>query len=498
MATISIDPPLGLHMVGYIRRYLPAAGYAEPLQVNALVLDNGDNRVVLCGVDNAFIQAPEVDAIRTRIGEAVGADPAGILINYNHTHCAPPGGKSGVELGAWMGGDLDERTASYIVELHEKVVSAARLAADRLEPASVVWGLGSVDISVNRREIGPDGKVVLGWRPDRLVDQQVTVLQARRPDDSVIGTMVGYGCHPVTASMDSLNYTADFPGPMRDAVRQWTGGDCLFMQGAGANVLPRVAFKDGAEAKIFGRRLGLAALEAIADRPSRPREMRRVLDGSLTPIWHYRFAEAPGEPTVLSAVEETVRFPLMPLPDVEEIRQMKEEYAAKVAEERASGTPSANLNRLLYQLNWARRTLAQLTGETVLDHALGTINAVRIGEGGIVTGPGEIFTEIGMAVKERSPATPTFYAGYTNGLITYFPTAESYAEGGYEVESGHRSAGLPSQPSPECERILVERGVRLMEKLFPEKPAYEGEGWTASGSLPTLPPETYIRPEQQT
>jgi hypothetical protein len=494
MATLSIDPPLGLHMVGYIRRYKPAAGYAEPLQVNTLVLEGGANRIVLCGVDNAFIQAPEVDAIRARISETIGADPAGILINYNHTHCAPPGGRSGVDLGAWMGGELDERVASYIVELHDKIASAAQLAAENLEPASLVWGLGSVDRSVNRREIGPDRKVVLGWRLDGLVDQQVSVLQARRPDDSVIGTMVGYGCHPVTASMDSLNYTADFPGPMRDAVRAWTGGDCLFMQGAGANVLPRVAFNGPQEAKVFGRRLALAALEAIADRPSSPRRIRRVLDGSLTPIWHYRFEKLPSEPTVLSAVEETVRFPLTPLPDVAEIRQMKEDYAAKLAEARAKEGSSANINRLLYQWNWARRTESQLSGDTVPDHAVGTISAVRIGDGGIVTGPGEIFTEIGMAVKERSPATPTFYAGYTNGLITYFPTAAAYPEGGYEVESGHRSAGLPSQPSPECERILVERGVRLIEKLFPEKPPYEGDSWTASGELPTLPPETYTRP----
>jgi hypothetical protein len=494
MATLSIDPPLGIYMIGYISRYKPAAGYDEPLQVNALVLDNGETRVVLCGVDNAFIQAPEVDVIRQRISAAIGADPAGILINYNHTHSAPPGGRSGLELGPYSGDENDERVASSIVELHEKIVSAARLAADNLEPALLVWGLGSVDLSVNRLEIGPDGKVVLGWRPDKPVDQQVTVLQARRPDDSVIGTMVGYGCHPVTAGLDSLNYTADFPGPMRDAVRTWTGGDCVFMQGAGADVLPRVAFKDALEAKRFGRRLALAALEAIADRPSGPQRITRVLKWSLASMWHYRFEKLPSEPAVLSAVEETVRFPLTPLPDVAEIRQMKEEYAAKLAEARAREGASPNVNLLLYEWKWARRTESQLTGDVVPDHAVGTISAVRIGDGGIVTGPGEIFTEIGMAVKERSPATPTFYAGYTNGLITYFPTAAAYPEGGYEVEMGHRSAGLPSQPSPECERILVERGVRLIEKLFPEKPPYSGESWTASGRLPTLPPETYTRP----
>ena len=42
----------------------------------------------------------------------------------------------------------------------------------------------------------------------------------------------------------------------------------------------------------------------------------------------------------------------------------------------------------------------------------------------MVFAPGEIFTEIGMAVKERSPAV-TLYAGDTNGLVSYFLTAVS-------------------------------------------------------------------------
>jgi hypothetical protein len=114
---------------------------------------------------------------------------------------------------------------------------------------------------------------------------------------------------------------------------------------------------------------------------------------------------------------------------------------------------------------------------------------VRLGEGAIATGPGEIFTEIGMAVKERSPARPTLYAGYTNGAISYFPTAAAYPEGGYEPGYGNRSYGLPSQVAPECEQILVERAVRLLERLFPERPTDKGEDWTASGALPTLPAE---------
>ena len=64
-----------------------------------------------------------------------------------------------------------------------------------------MWGQADVDLAVNRRErtVGRlNGGSILGWNPDELVDNQVTVLQARRPDESAIATLVGYGCHPVT------------------------------------------------------------------------------------------------------------------------------------------------------------------------------------------------------------------------------------------------------------------------------------------------------------
>ena len=95
------------------------------------------------------------------------------------------------------------------------MVSVCRLAFDRLEPAGVVWGVGEADLAVNRRERA-EGTTILGWNPDNLVDNQVTVLQARRPDEAAIATAVAFGCHPVTTGFDMVVYSADFPGPLRE------------------------------------------------------------------------------------------------------------------------------------------------------------------------------------------------------------------------------------------------------------------------------------------
>jgi hypothetical protein len=75
----SIRPPLGLPMLGFVRRYETAASYGLPLEVTALALERGATRVILVGVDSALIAAPEVDHLRSRIASDTGAKPEGII-----------------------------------------------------------------------------------------------------------------------------------------------------------------------------------------------------------------------------------------------------------------------------------------------------------------------------------------------------------------------------------------------------------------------------------
>ena len=84
-------------------------------------------------------------------------------------------------------------------------------------------------------------------------------------------------------------------------------------------------------------------------------------------------------------------------------------------------------------------TQAEIASGTRADRGRGPVHALRIGDGAIVTGPGEIFAEIGLAVRERSPADVTLYAGYTNGCVSYLPTAAALPVGGYEPAYGNRS-----------------------------------------------------------
>jgi hypothetical protein len=60
------------------------------------------------------------------------------------------------------------------------------------------------------------------------------------------------------------------------------------------------------------------------------------------------------------------------------------------------------------------------------------IRFVRINDTVIWSAPVEMFCEIAMDVRDRSPFSHTFYFGYTNGWFGYLPTAKAFEEGGYE------------------------------------------------------------------
>jgi neutral ceramidase len=489
-ARLSLEPPLGLPMVGFIRQRLPAMAYGRwPLETSALAFESEGTRVVLCGVDIVGIGEPEISRLVDRVATVTGADPAGVMLNWNHTHLAPLGGGWGGEVMGEPDAERDARVRAYADVLQEKVVSVCRLAIERLEPARVVWGVGQVDLAVNRRERS-EGTTILGWNPDNMVDNEVTILQARRENDSVIGSAVAFGCHPVTTGFDVFAYSADFPGPMRELVRGVTGGECVFLQASGGNVLPRVAFtEDEAEAERMGQRIALEALHAVADRRARPLRMVYKADGSVMPISTYRRVELDADPPALAAVRDWAQFPLLPHPPLEDVLAERDEWAAKLEEARVAGDVGRQ-KVAWYHTQWARKTEATLRDGTAPTFTAGWIHAIRIGHGVIATGPGETFSEIGMAVKERGPGTPTLYCGYTNGLASYFPTAAEYPYGGYEADYGCRSVGLPSHVAPPTEQILVETAVRLAERLFPDAEPWRADrGWVATGTLPKLDPE---------
>jgi hypothetical protein len=83
------------------------------------------------------------------------------------------------------------------------------------------------------------------------------------------------------------------------------------------------------------------------------------------------------------------------------------------------------------------------------------LQAMRIGGVGIVAIPCEVFTEIGLEIKRRSPLRPSFTIELANGCDGYLPTPEQHALGGYETWRA-TSSFLEVEASRKITSALVE------------------------------------------
>jgi neutral ceramidase len=72
--------------------------------------------------------------------------------------------------------------------------------------------------------------------------------------------------------------------------------------------------------------------------------------------------------------------------------------------------------------------------------------------------PGEIFTELGLTLKQDSPYANTIIAELANGALGYIPNRQAYAEGAYEVVS--------SRCAPGSGELLMNSALRQLIALF--------------------------------
>jgi neutral ceramidase len=85
------------------------------------------------------------------------------------------------------------------------------------------------------------------------------------------------------------------------------------------------------------------------------------------------------------------------------------------------------------------------------------VQVIGIGEVALVALPGEPFVELGLDLKQRSPAPHTFVIGYANDWIGYLTPPQAWEQGGYEVSPGPWTLVGPMSGSQ-----LVEQALQLI------------------------------------
>lgn len=461
VARTDITPPLGVaHTNWGAQTHERAAGVDLPLWATALALSDGETTAVL--VEGDMIGGRNAPQALEAIAGLTGLPQGQIRLSYSHTHSGPSAGR-------WAGEGAD-MYQTYVDGLSHRLAGVAWAAIRDLRPARIAAGRGACHIGVNRRFQRPeDGVVVVGRNWAGPVDPEVLVIRIDDMQGGPLAAIVHYACHGTTVGPDNDLITPDYPGMVRRVVEQATapagcdgrGATCLFLQGAGGNVETIRGLARGGidEYRRLGTILGHEASRVWWEMELPARQERYV--GTLesgAPLAVYADEALPDPDATLRVAVRPLHLPLKSLPDPESLEARVEEEVARLNELRASGAGAEEIRwqtmvckRLAAEAGVARRFQGQ--AHDTLD-----LQVMAIGdEIALVAVPGELFVEIGLAVKRDSPFRYTLFSSYSNLGGGYLPVPDAYPLGGYEVER--------SPYSPEAAGEVIAGTLALLREM---------------------------------
>jgi neutral ceramidase len=474
-----ITPPIGVSLAGsYSDRR--AVGVHDELYARAFVAGDGEARIAVISCDLIGVRASTVAGARRLIEQTCGIPGDHVLIAATHNHSGP---LTRELVASGLAGEPDE---AYLAQLERQIASAVQVADWRAAPARLRLAVGAAPgVAFNRRFVMREGPVRTNpgkQNPDiqeeaAPVDPRVWTLTALPARDGVpaegseavppnvvpLGMLVNFGLHPAIVGGTVIG--GDFPSYLESGVQRLLGpGGNGYIPVSGdpaQEASPVVVFANAPCGDInhvdvsHGQRQGGFAEAARAG---------TILAGEvaktacrLVPEWEARGDEGratndegaggragpvPAERSqaYFRGVSRRVDLPLR-RPAAEEVA-----WAREAARGRMTMVPGGGL-----EVVEAQRILALAEGWTGETHTT-EVQALAVGDDLAIAGlPGEVFVELGLELRERSPFRHTLVIGLANEAIGYVPTRRAFEEGGYE---------------PTSSRLLPGGGERLIEETL--------------------------------
>ncbi len=426
-AEVDITPPLGTRMAGFFedRR---VEGIHDPLFCRAMAIDNGEHPLIILTCDLLSLKGATVHAAREAIATATGVAPDGIAMSATHTHTGPATSRI----------FLRPPSEEYVAQLARDLPAAATAAWANRRPAElgVGWGFEG-KLSHNRRFMMRSTKEVVMHPPkgstdilyqEGKVDPEVGVISARTPDGQPMGCLLNFACHVnvVGGSQVSADYPGQFAAAMK--ARQGAGHVGLFANGCCGNLCQIDVYDPDLEdwghewAHYMGERLADDVLEIEAG------------------------MAYTGELKLDSRLVE-LQLPMRRIPDslldwAREVQQKPE--LQNIVDSTYAG--------MAFELREEVRSSPTFPG---------IVQALRIGDVGVVMLPGEVFVEFGLDIKLNSPAQRTFVVELSNGVVGYVPTREAFAGKGYEQRTA-----TSSRLSPVAGELMVDAALSMLDSMF--------------------------------
>ncbi|MCP5110281.1 MAG: hypothetical protein GY953_05555, partial [bacterium] len=369
----------------------PVNQATSSLHARALVLDDGDNRIVIAVADSLMLPRELLDEVKEAATKTTGIPVDHMLISATHTHSAPP------VMGA-LGTDANP---NYIELMREQLTVVIEEAAEQLRPARIGWAVvqDSGHTHCRRWILRPDrlrkdpfGELTVrahmhpGYQnpefigPAGPVDPGLTVLAVQSPAGKPIALLANYSMHYVGSN---LGVSSDYYGPFVDKMRALlgvsqhdTGFIAMMSQGTSGDQhwMDYSQPKKEMSSEIYASAMARKAYEAY----------RTIRYHDWVPV----------------DIREKKLTLSRRVPDKQGLAWARKTFAA-VPDGKPTNRVEVYAREQILLAQNPRRELK--------------LQAVRIGELGIAAFPNEVYAITGLKIKEQSPLRPTFNIELANG-----------------------------------------------------------------------------------
>jgi hypothetical protein len=440
---VDITPPVGYRMCGYFSERL-STGTKDPLLAKALVLRQGKTQAAIVCCDLIGVPRRVALKARQRASEKTGIPAANIAITGTHSHTGP------LFFGALrhffheravakQGSDPHE-TVDYPALLVEKLVEAVSKAQAAAVPARLDYGVAEERrLSFNRRFHMKDGSVRFNpgqLNPDIVrvagpIDPDVGVLRftrrgdktAAKADEKALASLTVFAMHLDTTG--GTLYSGDYPKYLSDRLQKELGEGHVSLFGAGT-----CGDINHVDVTTKGRRKTDEIGNLLADTVIA--ELPKLKEAEPSLSVKNAIVEAPLQKFSPEQVEKAKAR--MPLIGTRELTFLEQVEANKITD----------IQHLVRELGGEKLPLE--------------VQVVRLSpDVAVVTLPGEVFVELGLAIKRASPFRATLVIELANDNPAYIPTRKAFAEGSYETVNSRVVSGSGEQ--------MAEAAIRLLKAL---------------------------------
>lgn len=463
VAKINVNPYVGIPQMRWGSASHIVATDIDPLNLymRALVLSDGKQKFCLVDVDDG----PRGEEPIKRASELTGIPVEHIRVGSGHSHATPGLSRGKGPVGADLS-KYERMMETYQAVLGDKLVGVIVEANSKLRPVHAYGMAGTGHINVNRR-FRADGDdrpwPAVGLNFEAFSDKELPVIRIDDAEGNPYAILVNFQAHGTVLAYENRTISGDWPASMRHTVEaNLPGATCIFFQGASGNQGPIEGFSgDLSVAHRLGKILGHEAT-ALALRISTVRREPQfegyVESSALQAKQPYRVL-GPHDAT-LKYASKVLELPhrVITQKDIDRMERLTAEAEENLNKVKQAGATGWELNQAgARHRRWANLLARYKRTQDTTPVRL-QIEVLRIGDMALLMTNGELFAEIGAAVKKASPFKVTMFCGYGNHEGGgYMPIKSEYDYGSYEVDGTRYGIDAAEQ--------VIEESIALLNSV---------------------------------